>query len=509
MNLDPGVHGPAEPASRTTRSRPSPSSTAHGHRWARRTGSVTFSVDGVPQATVALNSDGYAGWIPPSTFNAGTHTIGATYSGDASFTLLRLPRPTPSSFPRSPRTLYRDPCCKLFRLLEHRRCHCRNCSFSAGDTLRVEVQISRPTATCPTGAITVNVGSLSQNVTLIPGGGLLTESAVLLCWNSGHVWRGGVSEPSRREPIPYRQLTQAIQIPCPLPPRLQVRGLVRLRPTPWLPRRHLRRLQPSTTTMSVHPTFVRRHIFGRTSTITATVTGPSRLNHSAHRHGRLLRRWVDDCIGSAHAIRTEQRHCDRHGSPRHRMDVGSSQLKAVYSGDSVYQSSAFPRTTSSPSTVAPRFSARARNSPQLTVQPGGSATAGFNLASARRLQRNRDSHLHAVVEPHHLQPQSDRGQPSTELTTTTLTVKASAQAVALARPQWQSPARWPLRGGGTCIRLVGCAQAQERTLAIHAAEPRFAGYSLGCQLRRNGQQYGRRWRRGWWRQCHLRRPPTP
>jgi len=37
--------------------------------------------------------------------------------------------------------------------------------------------------------------------------------------------------------------------------------------------------------------------------------------------------------------------------------------------------------------------------------------------------------------------------------TTTLTVNASAQAVALARPQRQSPARWPLEAGALAFGL--------------------------------------------------------
>jgi subtilase family serine protease len=63
------------------------------------TGGVTFTVDGTPQATVALKSFGYAGWIPPSTFNAGTHTIGAAYSRDETYAAATAP-PTPSSSPR-------------------------------------------------------------------------------------------------------------------------------------------------------------------------------------------------------------------------------------------------------------------------------------------------------------------------------------------------------------------------------------------------------------------------
>ena len=86
-------------------------------------GSVTFSVDGVPQSTVALNSYGYAGWIPPTTFNAGTHTIGATYSGDGSYACCdgrAVHRHRPPGHP----FIQRDPGCKLFQLLVHRRCHC-------------------------------------------------------------------------------------------------------------------------------------------------------------------------------------------------------------------------------------------------------------------------------------------------------------------------------------------------------------------------------------------------
>src|SRR5204863_133732 len=47
-------------------------------------GTVTFVIDGIPQATVALNAAGQASFTT-SNLAAGTHTVGATYNGDGNF----------------------------------------------------------------------------------------------------------------------------------------------------------------------------------------------------------------------------------------------------------------------------------------------------------------------------------------------------------------------------------------------------------------------------------------
>jgi hypothetical protein len=61
-------------------------------------------------------------------------------------------------------------------------------------------------------------------------------------------------------------------------------------------------------------------------------------------------------------------------------DLGSSQLRAVYSGDSVYQSSAVLESYQITLPTTPDF-LLAPQVRQLTVQPGSSGTVGLNLAS--------------------------------------------------------------------------------------------------------------------------------
>jgi hypothetical protein len=135
------------------------------------------------------------------------------------------------------------------------------------------------------------------------------------------------------------------------------------------------------------------------------------------------------------------------------MDVGSSQLEAVYSGDNVYQSSAFVESYQfTINTAAPDF-LLAPQGPQLTVQPGSSGKIGFNLASLGGYSGT----VNLTCAPSSSTITCSFNPPSVALNgqaSTMLTVNVSAQAAALARPQRNSPVRWPAAAGALLFGML-------------------------------------------------------
>lgn len=398
------------------------------------TGSVTFTVDGAPQAAVALNSYGYAAWIPPTTFNAGTHTIGATYSGDASY----------SSSTATPYTAIVPQVTPSFSATPAANCTTfwgagtSNCSFNAGDTLRVEVQISQANCHVPTGSITVNVGDFSQNVTLVPGG-LLTESVFSFVGTpvlSGEAVFQNL--PAGTFAVSATYAGDANSLPTTSsasnprtgpPPTYTVAATAP--PAPLL---------PTTTTVTVDPPSFQDAIW-LSFYVTATVTGPSGSTISptgnvvVFEDGLAIASGTLAPAGANSATVTEM-------AEGTQMDVGSSQFKVVYTGDSVYQSSTNLQSYQFVIPLqAPDF-LLAPQVRQLTVQPGSSGTAGFSLASlngfsgAVTLACASSSRLIACsVSPSTV---TVNGQASA-----TITVNASAQAGAVAQSQRRRPLRWP------------------------------------------------------------------
>jgi len=332
------------------------------------TGSVTFSVDGTPQATVALNSFGYAGWIPPSTFNAGNHTIGATYSGDASYApstatpyTLIVPQVTPSmsAWPAAncPGTA-------------------STCTFSAGDNLRVEVQIYEANCHVPTGAVIVNVGSLSQNITLVPGG-LITRSVdfVGLPVLSGEAVFQNL--PAGTYPVSASYAGDANSLPntssAPAGPLgqygLTYTVVATAPPAPLL---------PTTTVITADPPSM-QNTFWTGVYLTATVTAAPGLTTPPTGAVDFFEDGVEITSGTLTPAGANSATVTALAEGLS-FDLGSSQLKAVYSGDSVYQSSAVQLTYQINLAQTTDF-LLAPQQRQLTVQSGSSATAGFNLAS--------------------------------------------------------------------------------------------------------------------------------
>ena len=405
------------------------------------TGSVTFTVDGTPQATVALNSFGYTGWIPPSTFNAGTHTIGAKYSGDASYAAataapytLIVPKVTPamSAWPAAncPGTA-------------------STCSFSAGDNLLVEVQIYYANCHVPTGAVTVNVGSLSQNITLVPGG-LVTGSS----WDPiGFPLLSGEAVfqnlPAGTYPVTASYAGDANSLPntsaAPAGPfgqfGLTYTVVATAPPAPLL---------PTTTAMIVAPASGQECCWSGYN-LTATVTGAPDSTIPPTGAVDFFEDGFEITSGTLTPAGANSSTASGQASG-YFMDLGSSQLKAVYSGDSVYQSSAVLESYQITIPTTPDF-LLAPQLPQITVPSGTSATMGFNLNSL--LNFNATVALSCATSSSKITCSLN---PSTVTlngqATTTLTVNAAAKTTALAAPRPQGSHRWPMAAGMLCFGLL-------------------------------------------------------
>jgi hypothetical protein len=332
------------------------------------TGSVTFTVDGAPQAVVALNSFGYAGWVPPSTFNAGTHTIGATYSGDASYAdstatpyTLIVPKVTPS--------MSAWPAANCLGSAS-------TCSFSAGDSLRVEVQIYEVNCHVPTGVVTVNVGPLSQNIALVPGG-LITRS---LSFVGFPVMSGEAvfqNLPAGTYPVTASYAGDANSMPNTSSAPAGAIGQYGLTYT-VVATAPPAALVPTTTAMTANPPS-QQDSFWSGVYLTATVTGGPGSTVPPTGAVDFFDDGVEVASGTLTPAGANSATVTATGDGLS-FDLGSSQLRAVYSGDSVYQSSAILESYQITLPTTPDFllAAQAR---QLTVQPGSSGTVGVNLAS--------------------------------------------------------------------------------------------------------------------------------
>jgi len=467
-------------------------------------GSVTFSVDGTPQATVALNSYGYAAWVPASTFNAGSHTIGATYSGDASYASSTA-APYTAIVPQVTPVLYATPVANC-GLLGGSGAKV-TCSFSAGDSLRVEVQISRANCHIPTGAITVNVGSLSQNVTLTQGGlltlGLNPIGTPVMVGEA--VFQ---NLPAGTYPVSATYAGDVNSLPAnsatgsPIlgpPPTFTV--VATAPPAP---------LQPTTTTFTVDPPSFDNTLWLNFH-LTATVTGPA--GSTTPPTG-----WVDlfdddyelddgPLTPSGPNSATVTMEPDGEF-----MDVGSSQLKAVYSGDGVYQSSVnlqnyqFILAQQGPDfLLAPQVR-------QLTVNAGSSGTAGFNLSSLNGYSGTVT--LTCTPSSSLITCSLSRTTLAVNgLATTTLTVNASAQAGTIADSHRQAPSRWPLAAGVltfglfftrrfrksslwrsmllslcvlACLSAVSCGGSVKSSSPPQPPKPAAAGYTVVVTATANG-----------------------
>lgn len=419
------------------------------------TGSVTFTLDGAPQATVALNSFGYTGWIPPSTFDAGTHTIGAAYSGDASYAAatatpytLVVPKVTPS-ISVWPAANCTDPWGAT-----------PTCTFMAGDNLRVEVQIYYANCHVPTGAVTVNVGSLSQNITLVSGG-LITRSTSFVGYPvlSGEAVFQNL--PAGTYPVTASYAGDANSLPnTSTAPTGQLgqygQSFTVVATAPPAP------LLATTTAMTVSPPSM-QDTFWSGIYLTGTVTGgpgstlPPTGAVDFFEDGVEITSGTLTPAGGNSATVTAM-------ADGLSMDLGSSQLKAVYSGDSVYQSSAVLESYQITIPSTPDF-LLAPQLPQITVPSGTSKTVGFNLNSLQGFNgavtlncATSTSQLTCSLNPATV---TVNGQAAT-----TLTINAAAKTAMLSTPKPQRQSRWPVAAEMLCFGFLFVGSRTRRKFCL-------------------------------------------
>ncbi len=438
------------------------------------TGTVTFTLDGTPQATVALNSLGYAAWIPPSTFDAGTHTIGAIYSGDSGYAASSA-TPYTVVIPRTTPWLSAWPVANC----DNPQASAPACTFTAGDDMYVEIQISDANCHVPTGAVTVNLGSLSQNVTLIPGGittqsinfvgiPVLSGEAVFKNLPAG-TYALSASYAGDANSLPTTSTAQINEIGQYGQSFTVVAAAPSGQPA----------LLSSTTTVSVDPPSFNDTLW-MTFDLTATVTGGA--GSTTPPTGTVA--FFDDGVEVAQGTLTPAGINNSTVTSIGEgllMDAGASQLKAVYSGDSVYQSSEAGQTYQFTIPVTPDF-LLSPQTPRMTLPTGGSATAALSLASVNGYNGTvslactpSSSAITCSMSPASLTVNGPA--------TATLTVRAASQTASSPPPSRQAPARWPIAAGALVFGLFLAGGRKRRRfwpstllcLCILAC-----GWSIGC-----------------------------
>lgn len=119
------------------------------------TGSISFTLDNQPPISVPLNVQGVANWATPNLAAAGTHTVTASYSGDASFNPSQSAAFT-YTVSKANSALYLGPggICGTGV----------TCTAVAGDTVPIEVSLQLYGPQPPTGTVKVTMGSQTQTV---------------------------------------------------------------------------------------------------------------------------------------------------------------------------------------------------------------------------------------------------------------------------------------------------------------------------------------------------------
>jgi hypothetical protein len=334
------------------------------------TGTVTFTLDGQAVATTALNAGGTTTWVPPAVVDGGSHILGASYSGDASYTSSPAP---PFSYVVSQAltdmTVWPAGVCTQSPLGSDP--DVINCTFSAGDNLVVEVRLEAYSCQYPTGTVTVNLGPLSQNVSLSPGGmgrsgqTELQGQAVFqnLAAGSYALSASYAGDANSQAATTVGTLFGATTVVATAPPGP---------------------LLPTTITVSANPPFLTYDgpFTGTYTLFSATVTGgngatiPPTGTVTVFNDGEAVSFISLSASGATSAAGTAQG-----PSPAEAFDYGVNQITAVYSGDSVYKSSTNAASTFSyivPETPDFTFTPQV---PQITVQAGSSGTLGLSMTS--------------------------------------------------------------------------------------------------------------------------------
>ncbi len=402
------------------------------------TGSVTFTLDGHP-ASVPLNALGIATWTPPL-LNAGSHSVTATYSGDASYTAsTSLPftftvTQYPTTLGLSPGGTYVSGSGTLYNAY-------------AGDNYPVEFFVRGGSCILPTGTVTLSLGSQTQTLTLSPG----TGQALMGIATFSNVQAGTYPLSATYSGDSNYQ-------------RVSDSGLFTLTVVPSAGS------LVSTATVATESSSAIVYNAG-SAEFTVTVTGANGSHGSptgtvvvyANGEGLSLISLTPSGPNTATGTSSPV------GAYGQVFNFGLNQITAVYTGDSVYQESVSApiSLTETTTAVSPDFTLAPQLS-QIKVQSGSSTIVGINLApqfgfsSTVTLTCAPSSTLITCsVNPSTL---TVNGQ-----TTATLTINAAAQAAGLIPTKRQRQSGWPVAGMlACCLLLVGgrAHRALRRTVSL-------------------------------------------
>ena len=404
------------------------------------TGTATFTVDST-SATVALNSSGVANWNPPA-LSVGTHTASASYSGDSSFAAATS---TPVTF-----SVTRG----LVMLNEN-----EIGSFAYGGSTVLNTGSSLTVGVTAQGWDTFGAGP-SQ----IPLGYVAPTGTVQVCLGqSGSLFYSVCVNPNYSQtvtltPVSGNNIQQSWGLAT-LPNlaagyyylTLQYGGDSNWGPeglllTNQIIVQTMPPLAATTTTLSITPTSFSGT---QTATVTASVTGSGNAGTSPtgeidfFQDGNYVTSsfWQTGAAGTTSTVSFKV-------NPSWFFNSGANQLIAVYDGDSANGSSV-SNTVNFTSTQTVGDFMLAPQTPQITVQSGSSGTVLLNLQSLSNF--NGAVALNCAPSSTQFSCSVNPSAPTLDGTTTaTLTINATVQTAQLARPDPQTPGRWPVTAGLLC-----------------------------------------------------------
>ena len=394
------------------------------------TGSVKFTLDGQP-ASVPLNVSGIATWITPMTVSAGTHTVTASYSGDASYgastssPFTYTVQPIPITFGISPFAVSSVTGTAISG------CYPGNlCSAYTGDNLSVMVSLGGSSCKLATGTVSVTLGSQTQTVNLTPVGFPLGEGSMGLATfpnlQAGTYHLTGAYSGDSFYPAASSQ-TYTVTVASSTDPLLS-----------------------TTTAVTESPSVVSYEDGGTTLSVTVTTAigskGPPTGYVNIYGDEDLLWQLLLASSGpntSTGSVLLQQ-------NPNHNAFgpyIGLDQITALYTGDSNYRLSvSAPIQLNVVSTsVSPDF-ILAPQLNQITVQSGSSGTVAINLAP----QNEFSSAVALTCVPSSSQITCSLNPSTVTVSgqaTATLTITAAAQTTGLVPSKCPRQSGWPVAAG--------------------------------------------------------------
>jgi hypothetical protein len=343
------------------------------------TGNVAFTVDGTP-TNVPLNVGGIASWTAP-VLAVGTHSVSASYSGDASFNASST-QPQAINVSKGPIGITLYPSLPLGPVPVG-----QNINVPVGSSLTMAVQVAPSYVraftsdrgpvglVAPSGTITLSLYTFttawnqvsSQTITLTPATGIYGTGSI------GVVTFPNLSAGQYYFTPAYSGDANYVANPCQTP----------LSCNPWYVSVAATSAPPvaSITNLTISPTSISGM---QSAEVTATVTGPSGAaaptgwvsfyDNGAPLAARYFKNQLQPTPAGSGATFTY------YLPPYNFWSNGANQITAVYSGDSNYLGSTSNAVTVNVAQTGADF-LMSPQSPQVSATSGGSASTAINLTS--------------------------------------------------------------------------------------------------------------------------------